>query len=64
MTYSVDRVMETQAFLVELVSNFEFSIAKDTHRVVRYGSVTMSPILEGEMEKGAQLPLGVSFARG
>jgi hypothetical protein len=55
--------MEIQAFLVELVSNFEFSMVKDTHRVVRHGSVTVSPILDGEMEKGAQLPLGVSFAR-
>ncbi|KAJ4471510.1 cytochrome P450 [Lentinula aciculospora] len=44
------RVLELQAFLVELLGNFEF---------------TATPALEriGELEKGSQMPLRVAFAR-
>ena len=54
--------MEIQAFLIELIGTFEFSPTKETNTVVRYGSVLMSPIIGGEIEKGAQLPLRVSLA--
>ncbi|PCH35645.1 cytochrome P450 [Wolfiporia cocos MD-104 SS10] len=53
---------EFQAFLVKLMSNFEFTLADETKRLRRENAVVMIPTLEGEAEKGAQLPLKVSLA--
>ena len=42
---------------MEMISNFEFSIPEGSKRIVRDASGVMSPQVEGEFEKGAQLPL-------
>ncbi|KAL1727750.1 cytochrome P450 [Schizophyllum commune] len=56
-------VLELSAFLVELVSRFEFSISPDVFaRVYRGAAGVMIPMLEGELEKGVQLPLHVKPA--
>jgi len=55
-------IYELQAFLVELVANFEFAPTGDMSRVRRENSLVMVPTLEGEIEKGVQLPLHVSLA--
>jgi len=55
-------VIEMQAFLVELINKFEFSLAGETKRVRREPCLVMSPTLEGEAGKGPQLPLMVTWA--
>ncbi|OBZ69536.1 11-oxo-beta-amyrin 30-oxidase [Grifola frondosa] len=55
-------VYEVQAFLLELVSNFEFGLCEDLKRLRREQALVMVPTLEGEVEKGVQLPLRVSLA--
>ncbi|KAL6305107.1 cytochrome P450 [Sparassis latifolia] len=53
---------ELQAFLIELISNFEFALTDDIKRLRRENSLLMVPTLEGEVEKGVQMPLRVSLA--
>jgi hypothetical protein len=55
-------LLELQVFLVELVSNFEFHLTADAPRIRREACIIMVPTLEGEVNKGAQLPLRVSLA--
>ncbi|KAG9312011.1 cytochrome P450 [Chiua virens] len=56
-------VIEIQAFLVELVGKFEFRMTDRSEIVVRRGqSIVMFPTVEGEAERGSQLPLAVSIA--
>ncbi len=55
-------VHEVQAFLVELISNFEFSLTEDIKRLRREPCGVMLPTLEGEVEKGVQMPLKVTLA--
>ncbi|EPQ60091.1 cytochrome P450 [Gloeophyllum trabeum ATCC 11539] len=50
-------VIEMQVFLVEIVRNFQFSLPPNGKRVIRATSGVMAPVLEGEVEKGKQLPL-------
>lgn len=49
-----------QEFLVTLLSNFEFSFPRDAKRIKRDRSGVMTPMVEGEESKGAQLPMKVS----
>lgn len=55
-------VIELQAFLCQLLSNFEFGMTEELKRLRRENALVMVPTLEGEQEKGVQLPLKVSFA--
>ncbi|EMD32995.1 hypothetical protein CERSUDRAFT_99004 [Gelatoporia subvermispora B] len=55
-------IYELQSFLVELVSHFEFELTDDAKRVRREASIVMVPTLDGETEKGSQLPMKVSLA--
>ncbi|KAJ3995671.1 cytochrome P450 [Lentinula boryana] len=55
-------VIEVQAFIVELLSNFEFSATPQIDKVRREAAIVMVPTIEGEIEKGSQLPLRVTFA--
>uniref|UniRef100_A0A0W0FWR2 Cytochrome p450 n=2 Tax=Moniliophthora roreri TaxID=221103 RepID=A0A0W0FWR2_MONRR len=50
-------VLELQAFIVELISNFEFSLTPECSRIRRELATVMLPTLEGEIEKGVQCPL-------
>ncbi|EPQ55423.1 cytochrome P450 [Gloeophyllum trabeum ATCC 11539] len=54
---------EMQAFLVELVSKFEFSPAVDERRIRREGPALMFPVVDGEVGDGVKLPLRVSLVR-
>ncbi|KAL1706311.1 cytochrome P450 [Schizophyllum commune] len=54
-------VLELSAFLFELISRFDFAISP-TLRVHRGAAAVMVPMLEGELEKGTQLPLFVRHA--
>lgn len=53
---------ELQAFLVSLVSHFNFSPTEDIVRLRKEHAGSMVAMLDGETEKGAQLPLCVSLA--
>ena len=55
-------VIELQAFVVELLSNFEFSAAPKTEKIRREAALVMVPTIEGEVKNGSQLPLRVKFA--
>jgi hypothetical protein len=55
-------VAEMQAFLVELVDNFEFSMTNSAAKVRRDICLVVVPVVEGEAEKGIHLPLRVALA--
>ncbi|RDB23388.1 hypothetical protein Hypma_009433 [Hypsizygus marmoreus] len=55
-------VVEIQAFLVELVGTFEFSLTPEAQRIRRESALVMVPTIEGQVEKGAQLPLRIRVA--
>ncbi|PBL01943.1 cytochrome P450 [Armillaria gallica] len=55
-------VLELHAFITEVVNNFEFSLTKKSEQIRREAVGVMAPTVEGEMEKGSQLPLRVAFA--
>ncbi|KAJ6536500.1 hypothetical protein DFH09DRAFT_931325, partial [Mycena vulgaris] len=55
-------VAEMQAFLVELVDNFEFSMTDSAARIRRDICLVVVPVVEGEAEKGIHLPLRVTLA--
>lgn len=54
-------VLELSAFLVELVDRFEFSV-NPAMKVHRGAASIMIPMIEGELDKGVQLPLHVKLA--
>ncbi|TFK50064.1 cytochrome P450 [Heliocybe sulcata] len=55
---------EMQCFLVDLISNFEFSLPPDGKRIRREAPALMFPVVEGETQDGVKLPLCVSIATG
>lgn len=59
-TFLNSRVVEMQAFLVGMLSNFEFSIPEDAKRIVRHRTFAMLPMVEGEYERGPQLPMNIT----
>ncbi|KAG6816759.1 hypothetical protein H0H87_003154 [Tephrocybe sp. NHM501043] len=54
--------IELQAFLFELLGNFEFAAIPESGSIRREAALVMVPTVEGEVEKGAQLRLGIRFA--
>ncbi|KAF5372716.1 hypothetical protein D9757_011651 [Collybiopsis confluens] len=56
-------VVELQAFIVELLSNFEFFKTPQIDKIRPEMAIAVVPTIEGESEKGTQLPLKVTFAR-
>ncbi|KDQ18788.1 hypothetical protein BOTBODRAFT_52044 [Botryobasidium botryosum FD-172 SS1] len=55
-------LVQLNTFLVELVRNFEFSPTEDLKRIRMESCLVVVPTLEGEVEKGAQMPLKVTLA--
>ncbi|KAJ3995670.1 cytochrome P450 [Lentinula boryana] len=56
-------VLEIQAFLVELIRNFEFTATPALDGIRRESAFLMAPTIEGEVDKGSQMPLSVALAR-
>ncbi|KAH7869953.1 cytochrome P450 [Lentinula edodes] len=56
-------VLEMQAFLVELIKNFEFAATPALDGIRREPAFLMTPSIEGELDKGSQMPLKVAFAK-
>ncbi|KAG6904666.1 hypothetical protein DXG01_008211, partial [Tephrocybe rancida] len=52
-------VVELQAFIFELLGNFEFFPTNESQEIRREAALVMVPTLKGEVEKGAQLRLGI-----
>ncbi|ESK92120.1 cytochrome p450 [Moniliophthora roreri MCA 2997] len=52
-------ILELQAFVVELIDNFEFSMTPECSRIRRESAGVMVPTIGGEVEKGVQCPLMV-----
>ncbi|KAF7289219.1 PseudoU-synth-2 domain-containing protein [Mycena indigotica] len=55
-------ILELQAFLIELVGTFEFALTPEALRLRREKCILMAPSVEGQRDKGVQLPLRVSIA--
>ncbi|KAF8130331.1 cytochrome P450 [Boletus edulis] len=55
-------MIEMQAFLSTLVGKFEFAMTDKAERIVRMPMFLMGPMVEGEFDRGVQMPLAVSLA--
>ncbi|KAK0195663.1 cytochrome P450 [Armillaria mellea] len=55
-------IYEVQALLIAIINNFVLSPTEDLKRLRREACLVMIPTLEGEVEKGENLPLRVSAA--
>ncbi|KAK0202327.1 cytochrome P450 [Desarmillaria ectypa] len=55
-------VLEMEMFLIQLVGNFEFSLAEDKD-IRREAAFVMTPTMEGEIEKGSLLRLKIKVAQ-
>jgi hypothetical protein len=55
------RITEFQVILIELIDSFTFSVSED-QKIRRASTGIMAPMVEGELDKGAQLPLVVTLA--
>ncbi|KAJ6631361.1 cytochrome P450 [Mycena sp. CBHHK59/15] len=53
-------VLELQAFLIELLGHFEFSLTPEAMRIRREACIVMVPTVEGQRDKGTQLPMRVT----
>ncbi|KAI0074875.1 cytochrome P450 [Panus rudis PR-1116 ss-1] len=53
---------EMQAFLIELVNNFEFTPTPELDRLRRVPCLVMAPIIDDDIKGGMRLPLKVTLA--
>ena len=49
-------------FVVQLLGEFEFSATPEIAKIRREPALVVLPTIEGERQKGSQLPLKVAFA--
>ncbi|KAF7439992.1 hypothetical protein PC9H_000329 [Pleurotus ostreatus] len=55
-------LLEFQAFLVELVGTYEFSLTAESKKIRREPCGVMAPFVEGQTDKEAHLPLKITLA--
>jgi hypothetical protein len=55
------RMMEMQSVLAELVSTFEFSLPDKKVEIQRMPVGVLTPMIKGELHKGAQMPLKIKL---
>ncbi|KAI6117840.1 cytochrome P450 [Pisolithus croceorrhizus] len=55
-------VIEIQVFLAEIVRKYEISLTEKARRIRRESCLVMVPTVEGEINRGVQLPLAISVA--
>jgi len=55
-------VIEAQALLIETIGKLEWSLSEKATRIRREACGLVVPTVEGEVEKGVQMPLVVSIA--
>lgn len=51
-----------QVFLVDIFRNFEVSLAVPAERIRREPAGVMVPTIDGEVDKGSQLPVRIRIA--
>lgn len=61
-TFFTSSVWELHAFLVEMLSKFEYTLECSPGKIRKENVSAMCPTLEGEAEKGAQLPVRIRMA--
>jgi hypothetical protein len=54
-------ITEFQVMLIELIDNFTFSMTENK-KIRRASMGIMAPMVEGELDKGPQLPLVIALA--
>jgi hypothetical protein len=59
---SPNSILEMQAFLVELINNFEFALAVPHEKIFMEPANVMTPTIVGEREKGVQMPYIIKAA--
>lgn len=63
---SFSRLIETQAFLAELVENFQFDPPAEKVEIQRALAAMffgMFPVVKGEADRGGAMPIRISFAQ-
>ncbi|KAG9226824.1 hypothetical protein CCMSSC00406_0003503 [Pleurotus cornucopiae] len=55
-------LLEFQAFMIELVGTYEFSLTQEAENIRREPCGTMTPFIEGQSGREAHLPLRIKFA--
>jgi len=55
-------IIEIQTFLSSLVGKFEFAMTDKAERILRQNMVIMAPMVDGELDRGTQMPLAISLA--
>ncbi|GLB37928.1 putative cytochrome p450 [Lyophyllum shimeji] len=55
-------VVELQAFMFELIGAFEFLPTPESQKIRKEPALVMVPTIEGQVDKGAQLPLRIQVA--
>ena len=53
---------ELHAFIIELISNFEFELTPEAEHIRRHPCLVVAPMIEGRENEGAQLPLRIRVA--
>ncbi|KZT40727.1 cytochrome P450 [Sistotremastrum suecicum HHB10207 ss-3] len=56
-------IVEMQAFLIELIHHFEFEMTEEARHIKRERAAGMIPLVQGQEDKGIQLPLKVKVAQ-
>lgn len=56
-------VLEMQAFLFQVIGHLEFAPSAGSKKVIRMGGAILTPIVPEEFEKGAQMPLTISYSK-
>jgi hypothetical protein len=55
-------MLEMEAFLVELINSFEFTLAVPHEKIFKEPATVMTPTIVGEREKGVQMPYIIKAA--
>lgn len=60
ITYSVYNI---QSFLTEIIYNFHFEPTPELRNIRKESCILMVPIMEGQLDKGPQMPLKISLVK-
>ena len=57
----ITRTIELQTLMVEVLRKFRLGLAPNTGTVIPAAAGVLAPVVEGEIDKGKQLPLLISL---
>ena len=61
MNLDLHSVYNIQSFLTELIRNFRFEPTEKLQSLRKESCIFMIPVIEGELDKGSQMPLRISL---